>query len=452
MDLIFFGIGAVIGAGLFSITGIAAADNAGSAVVISFILAAIGCALAGLCYSELATMIPVSGSAYTYAYASLGQLPAWLIGWSLILEYALGAATVAVSWSAYLISALHDLGINLPVSIIASPWQPVPESNGGLVVGHINIPAVLIIVFISILLIRGTKQSAIFNAVIVVIKLITVFVFILIGMFYIVPENYHPFIPENTGVWGQFGWSGILKAAGVVFFAYVGFDAISTTAQEVKNPQKSLPIGILGSLLICTIIYISFAFVMTGLVNYHELDVAAPVALAISKVPYPWLSWMVKIAILAGLTSVILVMLLGQSRIFYIMACDGLLPKFFETLHPKYATPWYGNLAMMIFVASLSAYVPIDVLGHMTSIGTLLAFVLVCVGVLILRYKHPEYPRPFKTPLFPWVPILGIIVCSTMMISLGAATWLRLIIWMLIGLIFYFSYSREHADVDKEPS
>jgi basic amino acid/polyamine antiporter, APA family len=447
LDLIFFGIGVVIGAGLFSITGIAASDNAGPAVVFSFMLAAFGCALAGLCYAELATMIPVSGSAYTYSYASLGQLPAWLIGWSLILEYAIGAAAVSVSWSAYLISALHDLGIELPAAIIASPWQSVLDPKGQLIAGHINIPAVLIILAISILLIRGVKQSAIFNACMVVIKLATVLVFIAVGIFYIVPENYHPFIPENTGVFGEFGLSGILKAAGVVFFAYVGFDAISTTAQEVRNPQKSLPIGIMGSLLICTIIYILFAFVMTGLVNYKELNVAAPVALAISKTPYPWLSWIVKIAVLAGLTSVILVLLLGQSRIFYIMASDGLLPKLFETLHPKYATPWFGNIAMMLFVGLLAAFAPIDILGHMTSIGTLLAFVLVCIGVMILRYRHPEYPRPFKTPWFPWVPILGIAICTIMMVSLGYETWLRLIIWMLIGLIIYFAYGRRHAEV-----
>lgn len=447
MDLVFFGIGVVIGAGLFSITGIAAADNAGPSVVYSFILAAIGCALAGLCYSELATMIPVSGSAYTYAYASMGQLPAWMIGWSLILEYAIGAAAVAVSWSAYLISALHDLGIYLPTSIIASPWQPVPLADGQLVVGMINIPSVLIIIAITLLLIRGIKQSAIFNAIIVMIKLTTVMIFIILGFFYINPENYHPFIPENAGVWGEFGWSGILKAAGVVFFAYVGFDAISTTAQEVKNPQKSLPIGILASLFICTIIYILFAFVMTGLVNYKELDVAAPVALAISQTPHHWLSWVVKIAILAGLTSVILVLLLGQSRILYIMSSDGLLPKYFESLHPKYATPWHGNIVLMIFVGLLAAFVPIDVLGHMTSIGTLLAFVLVCVGVIILRYKHPEYPRPFKTPGFPWVPILGALVCTIMMLSLGLETWSRLIVWMILGLMIYFFYSRHHAEI-----
>lgn len=445
IDLVLFGIGAVIGAGLFSITGIAAAENAGPAVIYSFVLAALGCALAGLCYSELATMIPVSGSAYTYAYATFGQLPAWLIGWSLILEYAIGAAAVSVSWSAYLISALHDLGINLPVSIIASPWQPIPEHTGELVVGHVNIPALFIIVAISMLLIRGVKQSAMVNAVIVMIKLITVFVFIALGAFYINPENYHPFIPQNTGEWGQFGWSGILKAAGVVFFAYVGFDAISTTAQEVKKPQKSLPIGILGSLLICTIIYILFAFVMTGLVNYKELNVAAPVALAISKTPFPWLSWVMKVAVLAGLTSVILVLLLGQSRIFYIMACDGMLPKTFEMLHPKYATPWYGNITMMLFVGFLAAFAPIEVLSHMVSIGTLLAFVLVCIGVMILRYRHPEYPRSFRTPWFPYVPILGSAVCIIMMISLGYETWLRLIVWMLIGLIVYFAYSRKHA-------
>lgn len=444
-DLILFGIGAVIGAGLFSITGIAAAENAGPAIVISFALASIGCAFAGLCYSELATMIPVSGSAYTYAYASMGELPAWLIGWSLILEYAIGAATVAISWSAYVVSLLHDFKIFLPPDLIASPWQTVLLPNGTQATGIINLPALLIIIAISFLLITGIRQSALFNTLIVTVKMAVVLVFIAFGVFYINPENYVPFIPENTGIFGQYGWSGILRATGVVFFAYIGFDAISTTAMETKNPQKSLPRGILGSLFICTLLYILFSLVLTGIANYTELDVAAPVAYAINKTPLPWMKWLITLAILAGLTSVILVFLLGQSRIFYVMASDGLLPKYLANLHPAFHTPWHANLILMVFVGIISALAPISAVSHMTSIGTLLAFTFVCAGVIILRYKHPEYPRPFKTPLFPWVPLLGIATCFGMMVFLGSESWLRLIGWMLIGLIFYFVYSRSHA-------
>lgn len=444
-NLIMLGIGTIVGAGLFSITGIAAAENAGPAIVLSFIIAAIGCAFAGLCYSELATMIPVSGSAYTYAYATMGELIAWMIGWSLILEYAIGAATVAISWSAYVVSFLEDFGIQLPPIIAASPWQPIRLMSGEVVYGLINLPAVIIVCLISTLLIVGIKQSAFINACLVVIKVAVVLIFISVGVFYITPSNYIPFIPENTGTFGEFGYSGILRAAGVVFFAYIGFDAVSTAVQEAKNPQKGMPIGIIGSLVICTILYILFALVMVGLVKYTDLKVAAPVALAIDKTPFLWLSWMIKLAILAGFSSVILVLLLGQSRIFYSMSRDGFMPHFFSDLHHRFHTPWLSNLILCAGVSLLGAFAPLEVVGHMTSIGTLLAFVIVCMGVLLLRYTHPEFPRPFRTPFVPFVPLMGIITCLIMMLSLGLANWLRLIAWLLIGLVIYLCYGRYHA-------
>ncbi len=443
-DLVMLGIGCIIGAGLFSITGIAASENAGPAIVLSFIIAAIGCAFAGLCYSELAAMIPIAGSAYTYAFATMGELPAWIIGWTLILEYALGAAAVSISWSAYVISLLEDFNISFPSSIVASPWQSVALSSGAHEFGYINLPALIIITFISLVLIIGIKQSALVNTIMVIIKVSVVFVFIVLGFFFIEYSNYHPFLPENTGSFGDFGWSGVLRAAGVVFFAFIGFDAVSTAAQEAKSPQKSLPIGILGSLLICTALYILFAFVMTGLVNYKDLNVAAPAALAIEHTPFHWLQWLVKIAILAGLSSVILVLLLGQSRIFFSMARDGLLPQMFCNIHPIFHTPWISTLILMVFAGSIGAFASLEVVGRMTSIGTLLAFVIVCVGVLILRYREPKLLRPFRTPWVPFVPIMGILVCLTMMLSLGFESWARLIIWMAIGFIIYFYYGRYH--------
>ena len=401
LNLITLGIGCIIGAGLFSITGIAAAENAGPAIMLSFIIAAIGCAFAGLCYSELAAMIPVSGSAYTYAFATMGELPAWIIGWTLILEYALGAATVSISWSAYVVSLLEDFGIQLPAVIAASPWQSIALADGTHIYGYINLPALLIVCVISLILIMGIKQSAFANAIMVAVKISVVLVFITLGFFFIDYANFHPFLPVNTGQFGDFGWSGVMRAAGIVFFAFIGFDAVSTAAQEAKSPQRTLPIGILGSLIICTILYVLFAFVMTGLVNYKELDVAAPVALAIEHTPYHWLQGLVKLAVLTGLTSVILVLLLGQSRIFYSMARDGLMPKMFSNIHPTFHTPWISNLILMVFVGLIGAFSPLEVVARMTSIGTLLAFAIVCSGVLILRYKEPDLPRPFKTP---WVP------------------------------------------------
>ncbi len=449
-SLVMLDIGCIIGAGLFSITGIAAADNAGPAVIISFVIAAIGCAFAGLCYSELATMIPVSGSAYTYTYASMGELLAWTIGWNLILEYAIGAATVSISWSAYFVDLLHNWHIYLPTHILASPWQSIRLQDGSTVYGMINLPAVLIVGIITAILIRGIQESSFINTIMVILKVSIVIIFIILGYFYINPANYEPFIPENTGHFGEYGWSGIFRAAGVVFFAYIGFDSVSTAAQEAINPKKAIPIGILGSLLICTVLYILFAYVMTGLVPYKQLNVAAPVAVAIDRTPFWWLNWMVKIGILLGFTSVMLVLLLGQSRIFYAMARDGLLPRIFSEIHPTLKTPWRCNLILMVFVMLFSAFAPLSLVGHMTSIGTLFAFALVCAGVLMLRYQHPEYPRPFRTPWVPWVPCLGILICCTMMASLGMDNWLRLLIWLMIGMLVYFFYGRHHSKLSKE--
>jgi len=450
VTLIFLGIGAIIGAGLFSLTGIAAAENAGPAISISFIIAAIGCAFAGMCYSEFASMIPISGSAYTYAYATMGELAAWVIGWALILEYATGAAAVSISWSAYVVSLLHDLGIQLPAVLIASPWHPVRLMDGSIVYGWINLPALLIVLAISCLLIRGVHESARVNAVFVMIKLAVIFLFIVFGFFYIKAENFQPYIPENTGIFGEFGYSGILRAAGVIFFAYIGFDAVSTAAQETKNPQRNMPIGIIGSLLICTFLYIVFSTVLVGLVNYKLLSDAAPVALAIDQTPYPWLNWCVKFAIISGLSSVVLVLLLAQTRIFYIMASDGLLPKFFARIHHRYHTPWFSNIVLMISVGLFAAFAPLELVGHMTSIGTLLAFVIVCTGVIILRKTRPDLPRPFKVPFVPFIPLLGVAICLLLMVSLGILNWIRLIIWIAIGLIVYFGYSQHHSKHRKD--
>ncbi len=436
-ELVLLGVGAIVGAGLFSITGIAAAENTGPAIILAFLIAAVGCCFAGLCYCELAAMIPVSGSAYTYAYATMGQLIAWIMGWDLILEYAVGAAAVAISWSAYVVSLLHDADLHLPAEWIASHWHATRMSDGTLQFGTVNTPALFIICAISGLLMFGIKGSTKFNNVIVIIKVVAVLLFIGFGAFYINTANYSPFIPPNTGEYGDFGWSGILRGAGVLFFAFIGFDAVSTAAQETKNPQRDLPIGILGSLAICTVLYLFFGFVMTGLVNYKELGVADPVALAIDRTPFWWLHGVIKLAILAGLTSVILVMLYGQSRIFYAMSRDGLLPAVFSRVHPRLRTPWISNVLLMLFTGSIASFAPISAVGHMTSIGTLLAFIIVCIGVLVLRYAAPEMPRPFKVPFCPAVPILGIGVCFAMMFSLDEDAWFRLLIWMAVGMLIY---------------
>lgn len=456
-SLIALGIGAIIGAGLFSITGGAAANNAGPAITISFIVAAMGCAFAGLCYAEFASMIPVAGSAYTYSYATMGEFIAWVIGWDLVLEYAVGAATVAISWSRYLVKFLEGFDINLPSAIATGPF------DGGLV----NLPAVFIVVLMSLLLIRGTQESARVNAVIVLLKVAVVFIFIILGWKYINNSNYIPYIPDNTGTFGEFGFSGIIRAAAIVFFAYIGFDAVSTAAQEAKNPKKDMPIGILGSLAICTVLYILFAHVMTGVTSYTTFkgkDGIAPVAVAIEHMgsadasgvihpDYPWLNRAIVVAILAGYSSVILVMLLGQSRVFFSMSKDGLLPSVFHRVHPKYRTPAKSNTLFMVFVSIFAAFVPARVVGEMTSIGTLFAFILVCIGVWVLRVKQPDVPRAFKTPLVPLVPILGIVTCLFMMVFLPLDTWIRLIVWMIIGFDVYLFYGISHSSLsDHQPA
>ncbi|MBL7999375.1 MAG: amino acid permease [Candidatus Kapabacteria bacterium] len=451
-NLVALGIGAIIGAGLFSLTGIAAANNAGPAVTLSFVLAAVGCAFAGLCYAEFASMIPIAGSAYAYSYATMGELMAWIIGWDLVLEYAVGAATVGISWSGYFVSLLHGWGINLPPEFIASPWQPVKLPSGELVHGIINLPAALIVLIVSYILSRGTEESAFLNSIMVILKVAVVLVFIAIGYSFINPVNYTPYIPESTGVFGEFGYSGILRGAAVVFFAFIGFDAVSTAAQEAKNPQRDMPIGIIGSLVICTILYVLFSHVMTGMVNYTEFKgVAAPVALAIDKTGIAWLLPTIKIAILAGYTSVILVMLLGQSRVFFSMSKDGLISKFFSDTHPKYHTPAKSNMFFGVIVAGFAAFAPISLVGEVTSMGTLLAFILVCAGIIIMRKKAPDMPRAFKTPLVPLVPILGILFCSAMMLSL-LTDWshvARLFGWLAVGMIIYFTYSVKHSRLQK---
>jgi APA family basic amino acid/polyamine antiporter len=447
--LIALGIGAIIGAGLFSITGGAAANEAGPAITISFVVAGIGCAFAGLCYAEFASMIPVAGSAYTYSYATMGEFIAWIIGWDLVLEYAVGAATVSISWSRYLVKFFASFGLHLSPALTVGPWDG----------GYFNLPAVFIVVCMSLLLIKGTSESAKVNAVIVAIKVAVVLIFIILGFKYINTKNYTPYIPVNTGKFGEFGFSGIIRAAAIVFFAYIGFDAVSTAAQEAKNPKKDMPIGILGSLAICTVLYILFAHVMTGVANYTTFrgqDGIAPVAVAIEHMgkadaggiihpDYPWLNKAIIIAILGGYASVILVMLMGQSRVFYSMSKDGLIPKVFSDVHPKFRTPSKNNLLFMVFVSLFAAFVPARVVGEMTSIGTLFAFILVCIGVIVMRKKMPDLPRAFRTPLVPLVPILGVFTCLFMMVFLPTDTWIRLIVWMLVGFDVYLFYGVKNS-------
>ena len=447
--LVALGIGAIIGAGLFSITGMAAANHAGPAITISFVVAALGCLFAGLCYAEFASMIPVAGSAYTYSYATMGEFIAWIIGWDLVLEYAVGAATVGISWSRYFVKFFEGFNIHFPQQLILGPW------DGGI----INLPAVFIIVLMSSLLIKGTKESAFVNALIVALKVTVVIVFIFLGWSYINNSNYTPYIPDNTGKFGEFGFSGIIRAAAIVFFAYIGFDAVSTAAQEAKNPKKDMPWGILGSLAICTVLYILFAHVMTGVTSYTTFagkDGIAPVAVAIEHMgkpdaagvihpDYPWLNRAIVVAILAGYASVILVMLMGQSRVFFSMSKDGLIPKIFSSVNPKTQTPARNNLLFMLFVSAFAAFVPARVVGEMTSIGTLFAFILVCIGIWVMRKKMPELPRAFKTPMVPLVPLLGIVTCLFMMVFLPMDTWIRLLVWMLIGLDIYLVYGAKNS-------
>jgi APA family basic amino acid/polyamine antiporter len=408
-QLIALGIGAIIGAGIFTLTGVAAATKAGPAVTISFVACAFGCAFAGICYSEFSTMIPIAGSAYTYSYATMGELLAWIIGWDLVLEYAVGAATVSIGWSSTLISILHDFGIELPPSLIASPWQPVVLPSGETVYGIINLPAVLIVILISLLLVRGIQESARTNAVIVALKVAVVVLFIVLGWAYIDKANYTPYIPPNIGP-GQFGWSGILSGAGMVFFAFIGFDAVSTAAQEARNPQKDMPIGMIGSLAICTVLYVATSLVLTGMVPIEQIRGSSePLAKAFSLLGMNWAAGIVAFGAVIATTAVLLVFQYGQARIFFSMARDGLLPKSFAKIHPKYKTPHVTTIWIGVAVALLSAFANLDVFVELTNIGTLFAFVLVCVGIIILRYKDPDRNRPFRVPFGPIFPVLGIL-------------------------------------------
>ena len=447
LNLVTLGIGAIIGAGIFVITGQAAAQFAGPAIVISFVLAGTACAFAGLCYSEFASMIPIAGSAYTYSYATLGELVAWIIGWDLILEYAFGAATVAVGWSGHLRAFMHDLGLNLPA---------MPTSNFvlfGLPV-HLKYDYVgfLVILVITTILVIGIKESANFTTAIVILKVAVVCMFIALATAFLVshgwkPNYWHPFIPPNTGVRGEFGWSGILRGAGVVFFAYIGFDAVSTAAQEAKNPKKDMPLGILGSLVICTVLYILVSGLLTHLVPYNQLNVPDPVVIGIRTTGHPWATFLVELGALAGLATVMLVMLLGQSRVFYSMSRDGLLWPWASKVHPRFRTPYLSSIVVGFFVAVLATLVPLNILDEMTSVGTLLAFMLVSAGVWVMRRTHPNVTRPFKTPLVPLVPILAILFSGLLIVSLSYWTQLRLVVWLVIGLVIYFAYGRKHSKV-----
>ena len=474
-NLVSLGIGAIIGTGIFVLTGPAAALYAGPSVVLSFILAAICCVFAGLCYAEFAAMIPIAGSAYTYGYATLGEFIAWIIGWDLILEYAFGAATVASGWSGYVLSFLQDFGIRIPTALAGAPgtdfvlynghWDALSRVTTQLQAAGIdpatlphqtsafNLVAFLGIAIVTTILVIGIKESANFNNFIVLVKVIVLLIFIALGAYFLTKHhdvakaNWTPFLPPNTGKFGSFGWSGVARAAGVIFFAYIGFDAVSTAAQEAKNPQRDMPIGILGSLVICTILYILVALVLTGLVAYKGLNVADPIAIGIDKTGVAWGSFLVKLGAIAGLSSTMVVMLLGQSRIFFSMSRDGLLPKWASAVHPRYRTPYVSSIFVGIFVAAFAALIPVAVLGELVSIGTLLAFVIVCAGVWVLRRRDPQRERPFRTPWVPFVPIMGIVVSLIMMLSLPLDTWIRLIIWMVIGFVVYFAYSRHHSKV-----
>ncbi len=450
-NLVMLGIGAIIGAGIFVLTGAAASQHAGPAVVISFVVAGLACTFAGLCYSEFASMIPIAGSAYTYAYATLGEFIAWIIGWDLILEYLFGASTVAVGWSGYMTSFLKDVGIIIPDALCNAPiFYDVATQSYSATGAFLNLPAMAIVGIMTWLLVVGIRESANINNVIVVIKVIVILLFIILGWNYINPENWVPFIPENTGTFGEYGWSGVVRAAGIIFFAYIGFDAVSTAAQEAVNPQKDMPFGILGSLVVCTILYILVGLVMTGIVPYLQLNNPAPIAVAIDATGdgLAWLRPIIKIGALAGLSSVILVMLMGQPRIFFSMSKDGLLPKSFGKVHPKYKTPYITTILTGAVAMLVAGIFPIGLLGELVSIGTLLAFVIVCGGVLVLRYKQPNINRPFKTPFFPIVPILGMLSSLALMYFLPIDTWIRLIVWMALGVIIYFGYSRKHSKVN----
>ena len=485
-NLVLLGIGAIIGAGIFVLTGTAAAQYAGPAIALSFVLAGAGCLFAGLCYAEFASMIPVAGSAYTYGYATLGEFIAWIIGWDLILEYLFAASTVAVGWSGYFTAFLAEMGLHLPPTLAGAPFGVegthtlvrsqlcVDPATGGIAVdavsrtavpiaecaaggftiasGIINLPAMVLVLLLTGLLVLGIRESARFNNLIVFVKVAIVLLVIGFGIKYVDTANWMPFIPDNTGTFGEFGLSGVLRGAGVIFFAYIGFDAVSTAAQEAKNPQRDLPIGILGSLAVCTVLYIAMALVMTGIAPYSELDVPHPVFVAIDKAGpgLAWLGYLVNIGAIAGLASVVLVVLMGQPRIFYSMSRDGLLPGVFGKVHQKYRTPYVSTIVTGVVAAVIAGMFPIGLLGELVSIGTLLAFVIVCGGIIVLRRTQPHLERPFRTPLVPLVPLLGIGICGYLMSGLPLDTWIRLLIWMAIGIVIYFGYGRAHSRLARQ--
>lgn len=484
--LVALGIGGIIGAGIFSLTGEVSSSVAGPGIIISFIIAGIACAFAGLCYAEFAAMIPIAGSAYTYAYATLGELLAWIIGWDLILEYLFGASTVAVSWSGYLVSFLRDFKIEIPPNVTAATgtqfvmitqaiadnaavksvklnvgWQELGRIGKDLTTAGVdpsslqhltalfNLPAVFIIGLLTTLLVLGTKESATFNNVIVVVKLIVLFLFVVFAFSHINPANWQPFIPPNTGEFGHFGWSGVMRGAGMIFFAYIGFDAVSTAAQEARNPQRDMPIGILGSLGVSTVVYILVALVLTGVVSYTKLGVPDPIAVGIDATGLTWLSTIIKVGAMAGLSSVILISLLGQPRIFYSMSRDGLLPPAFSKLHDRFGTPYVPTIITGLVAMVVAGMLPISVLGELVSIGTLLAFAIVCAGVWMLRRTRPDLERPFKTPAAPVVCALGVITSVAQMVVLPGETWLRLFVWMALGFAIYFGYGRKHSKLQQ---
>jgi len=478
INLISLGIGAIIGAGIFVLTGAAAAKYAGPAIVLSFVLAGSACAFAGLCYAEFASLIPIAGSAYTYGYATLGEIFAWIIGWDLILEYAFGAATVASGWSGYVLSFLQDFGLRIPPQFASAHgelllfydghWEHLARIKDALAAqgidpnslphmsAYFDAVAFLVILAVTAVLVIGIRESANLNTFIVGVKVSIVLLFIVVAGWYfsqnpaLFKANWHPFIPPNDGTYGHYGWSGVARGAAVIFFAYIGFDAVSTAAQESRNPKKDMPIGILGSLVICTVLYIVVSGLLTGVVSYKMLSVPDPVAVGIDAVPgVRWGNFLVKVGAIFGLATVMLDMLLGQSRVFYSMSRDGLLPAWASKIHPRFRTPYLSSIVVGVCVAVFAALIPIDMLGELVSIGTLLAFVIVCAGVWVLRKKRPDLPRPFRTPWVPVVPILGIAVCGYLMRSLPLGTWLRLIIWLVIGMFIYFGYGRHHSRVQQ---
>jgi APA family basic amino acid/polyamine antiporter len=454
-SLIAFGIGGIIGSGIFVLTGLAAAQHAGPAIVISFIIAGIGCMFAGLCYSEFAAMVPVAGSAYAYSYATLGEFIAWFVGWNLVLEYMMACSTVAVSWSRYLVKLLDHYGINfLPASLTSAPFDSTGTDFSIQTTGaYINLPAIVVVAACTALCYKGIKESAVVNVIIVAIKVGIVMAVIAFGARYVDTRNWVPYIPKNTGTFGEFGWSGIFQASAIIFFAYIGFDGVSTVAQEAKDPQRGMPIGMLGSLAICTVLYILMSSVMTGLVPFLQLNDAAPVAIAVeSHVQLAWLSSWVIWGALLGLTSVIITMIIPQARIWLTMAHDGLLPKFFGAVHPKFRTPYIATLITGVAAATFAGLLPVNILGELVSIGTLVAFIVVCIGVVVLRYTRPDLPRPFRVKSIWFVAGMGVIFCSGMAAALPNATWIRLVLWSAVGILIYLLYGYKHSQLREAAS